>query len=71
MRTFLCKAIDVPDLQTHTKELVSDMNVFWMNIFNRIQLNYRFIESTEALRSGGEFFVNQQTRRALESKNTP
>ena len=51
MRSFLCKDIDVPELQTHTKELLTDMAVPWMHIFARIQRDYRSIESTEALRS--------------------
>ena len=53
MRAFLCRALDVPELQYHTKELVNDIGVSWTQIFERIQKNYCSIESTEALRSGG------------------
>ena len=66
MRAFLCKAIDVPELQTHTKELATDMKVPWMKIFLRIQKDHRSIESNEALRSRGEPLLKRKALRVAK-----
>ena len=71
MGTFFCRALDVPELQYHPKELVNDMRLSWTQIFERIQKDYRSIESTEALRSSGELLKNRLARRAARFNTTP
>ena len=57
MKAYLCKAIDVPELQTHYKALVGNMDETWMEILERIHADYRTIVSTESLRSERELLL--------------
>ena len=68
MRAFLCKSIDVPELQTHAKEFMTNTSDNCLDIFEKIHRDYRSIESSEALRTN-DLSLNRRARRAIKFKD--